>query len=983
MSLQCIKMVLLAFGTLMSMGGYAQGNITFDLVKPKTYENRKLASELTPDKRINPFKRLKENIVTHYNFYFNARQKLTKVIASAKQSNKDTFTNLLKFYNYRLEQTAQQQQELDSVVIKANNGILLHDLRNDWVDDLYFLMGQSYFFQKKFDSAYNVFQYINYNFQPRSKDEIGFEKSIGSNINEDGGIFNIASKENAFSPHRPIRNDALLWIIRTQMEMGNEDDAGSMIETLENDLKFPARLKKQLAELRADLYYRKQQFDSAAAYLEKSLDASQDNAEKSRKFFLLAQLHARSGQDKKADDAFEKSVALTTDPIMEAYARIYQIGLALNETDKDKKIDQNINALVVMASKEKYASYRTIIYGAAAEMEINRKNIPGAIEFLLKSNQYNTTDPGGKNATSLSIAELAFSAKKYALAKQYYDSITIGSQEGSATIIKKKDITNELYNNLKTISEEDSLQTIAALPEKERETFLKNLVKKLRKEQGIADDAEKQNGVSTAKNTLLDDNTTALFPAEQKKGEWYFNNPALKAQGSISFKNKWGTRPNGDNWRRSAAISAAMRLSVQKQASTEGKSGESTTKNTELTVEALTENLPLTSEKLKVSNEKKFEAYRNLGVIYKDKLEDCKESIVWNEKLVNEKTNVPALEKLLFDLAYCYRQIGNGSKAGFYQSKLSENFPASERNALLQNPLAVGKAKATKSMETTKAYDRIYDLFLAGKFDLARAEKKKADSMYGENNWSPQLLYLEAVYLVKTRQDSLAIDVLNKIPALYPNSPVAMKAALLAEVVNKREMIENELRSVTILRQKEDSINWIDDRPLPKAKETLIKTITTERNIVQAPVSTKAKADTSAFKAPIIEKKADGYVYNPTEQYGVMLILKDVDIVYINEAKRALTKYNAERYAGNQLVLRNDKIGETPYIVISLFANAADALGYVEKTAPIASREIFPWLPAEKYRFTIVSPNNLKRMLEEKTTEPYLQFIRSQFPGKF
>ena len=229
-------------GMLMTMGLWAQGNITYDLIKPKAYENRKLASELTPDKKINPVKRLKENIVSHYNFHFNANLKLSKVIASAKQANKDTFTTLIPFFNYSLDKTAQQQQELDSVVIKVNNGILLHDLRNDWVDDLYLLMGQSYFYQKKFDSAYDVFQYINYNFQPRSKDEIGFEKSIGSNINANGNIFNIASKENKLSPHRLVRNDALLWIIRTQLEMGNEDDASGMIETLYHDDLFPKRL---------------------------------------------------------------------------------------------------------------------------------------------------------------------------------------------------------------------------------------------------------------------------------------------------------------------------------------------------------------------------------------------------------------------------------------------------------------------------------------------------------------------------------------------------------------------------------------------------------------------------------------------------------------------------------------------------------------------------------------------------------------------
>jgi len=94
---------------------FAQLNLTYDLKKPKAYENRKLKSELTPDKKINPVKRMKENVVAHYNFYFNANNKLQDVIASAKQSHKDSFTNQLAFYNYTLDQTAAQKQELDSV----------------------------------------------------------------------------------------------------------------------------------------------------------------------------------------------------------------------------------------------------------------------------------------------------------------------------------------------------------------------------------------------------------------------------------------------------------------------------------------------------------------------------------------------------------------------------------------------------------------------------------------------------------------------------------------------------------------------------------------------------------------------------------------------------------------------------------------------------------------------------------------------------
>jgi len=961
----------------------AQSNITYDLTKPKAYENRKLASELTPDKKINPIKRVKENVVSHYNFYFNANRKINAVVASAKQAHKDTFTRLLPFYNYSLDQTASQQSELDSVVIKTNNGILLHDLRNDWVDDMYFLMGQSYYYQKKFDSAYDVFQYINYNFQPRKKDEIGFEKSIGSNANENGNVFNISTKESSLTTHRPIRNDALLWIIKTLIAQGNDDDARGLIETLYKDPQFPDRLKAELAETKANWFYNQGISDSAAVYLEKSLGVCSNNDEKARRHFLIAQLYIEKKQNEKADGHFEKAVALTTDPVLEAYARIYQTGLTSNEIDQDKKVDQNVKALVSMAGREKYASYRSLIYAAAAEMEINRNGIPAAIELLLKSNYYNQNDPGIKNDCNLKIAELAFSIKKYDLAKTYYDSINAAGLADESEINRKKEIANSLFNQLKTISIEDSLQRIAMMPEKERETYLKELVRKLRKEQGLTDEAENKTGSSTPKNNLLQDNTSSLFPTDQKKGEWYFNNPSLKAQGAIAFKNKWGERTNADNWRRAQALSSnAKPISQTISGDKASETGVEQTGN--LTVEGMMENLPLTQEKMDASNEKKFKAYRSMAEVYKEKLGFYQDAIDWNEKLIGYKPNHPELEKILFDLAYCYRKIGNESKASFYQGQLTRNFPSSNMSGLLKDPILAAKKASETERDLNKEYTRVYDLFLSGKFKEAIAEKGKADSLYPNNKWTPQLLYIEAVYYVKNRQDSMAVATLNKIPANFPNSPLAEKAGLLADVVNRREAIENELRSMTVVRQPEDSVEWIEDKIAIVPKSEPIKRENKTLKPIEPPaIIVKPKSDTIALKAPVVVQEKLGYSFNPSEPHAVFMLLNNVDIVFINEAKRALASYNNKNFTSAQLNIRNDQIGKSQYILISPFANANEALNYVEKTVPVAGKEIFPWLGADKYKFWIVSPDNLKRMMEEKTTDVYLNFIKGQLPGKF
>ncbi|MBW7893194.1 MAG: hypothetical protein H3C48_19700, partial [Chitinophagaceae bacterium] len=172
-----------------------QKDATLDVPKPEQYSNRILGSDKTFTTKYTVPRRLFQGMTTHYNFFFNANVKLTEVVESAKQSFKEDYTELLPFYNYTLDATATQKTELDSVLQKCNAGILLHDLRNEWIDDMYFLMGQAYFFKKEFDSAYAAFQYLNYYFQPKTKKELGFKKYIGSNLNDEGNVYSVSTKE--------------------------------------------------------------------------------------------------------------------------------------------------------------------------------------------------------------------------------------------------------------------------------------------------------------------------------------------------------------------------------------------------------------------------------------------------------------------------------------------------------------------------------------------------------------------------------------------------------------------------------------------------------------------------------------------------------------------------------------------------------------------------------------------------------------------
>src|ERR1043165_5697678 len=94
----------------------AQLGFSFDIPKPKQYEERQLRSEKSEQKKFTLPRRFIQNTSTHYNYFFNANNKLNEIIDRAKAAHVDDFTQLLSFYNYDLDETAKDSVQLDSLI---------------------------------------------------------------------------------------------------------------------------------------------------------------------------------------------------------------------------------------------------------------------------------------------------------------------------------------------------------------------------------------------------------------------------------------------------------------------------------------------------------------------------------------------------------------------------------------------------------------------------------------------------------------------------------------------------------------------------------------------------------------------------------------------------------------------------------------------------------------------------------------------------
>ncbi|MFM8710447.1 MAG: tetratricopeptide repeat protein, partial [Sphingomonadales bacterium] len=335
-----------------------QTGFKINIPKPKEYEERVLRSEKTTEGKLRSVPRLVQNTVTHYNFTYNASRKLNEVIDRAKAAYKDDYSKLISFYNYSPKAIQADSVHLDSVIQKASSGIALHDLRNDWVDNLYLLWGAAYYFQQKFDSAYLLFQFINYSFAPREKD--GYYKVIGSG--RDGNQSNSIASEEKKNPVKqffstpPSRNDAFIWQIRNHLAQDEYAEASSLIDVLKKDPAFPERLQPALQEVMALQFYKLENWDSAAIHLSRALSEAATSQERSRWEYLIAQLYEKAGRTEEAYRYYQKVIPRTTDLVLEIYARLGAI--RNNRQTLTANIDKNVNELLKMASQDKYEAYR-------------------------------------------------------------------------------------------------------------------------------------------------------------------------------------------------------------------------------------------------------------------------------------------------------------------------------------------------------------------------------------------------------------------------------------------------------------------------------------------------------------------------------------------------------------------------------------------------------------------------------------------------
>ncbi|MFM7839801.1 MAG: tetratricopeptide repeat protein, partial [Chitinophagaceae bacterium] len=764
--------------------------------------------------------------------------------------------------------------------------------------------------------------------------------------------------------------------------------------------------------------------------------------ERARWEYLAGQLYALSKDLDKAAELFEAAAQHTLNPVLEVYARLNAIR---QHPSNEQAISKNIADLIRMARREKYVNYRDIIYYSAAQMELERNQLPAAKALLQLSTATSSNfslDRAQKSRSFLLLADLSFQDGSFSDAKNYYDSVQnkelIKDQQ---SFDQRKTVLAKLAQNDLIIQRQDSVQKIARMPEAEREALLKKMVKKIRKEQGLKEEEATFIPGSGAASTASTAAPPDLFD-NAAKGEWYFYNTSLKSKGFTEFRNKWGNRPNMDNWRRASAVTKSIQLPSADLKPVEGKAQVTGNEPKGVTLASLLKGIPLSPEQLLLSNDSIKEAQFAIGKILMEGLEEYERGIQQLEEFRDNYPGSTHEADALASLYFGYTKTGDMAKAAAVKQLLESRFKDSEFEKKTRPPVKDATA-ATGEADMTRRYEKIYTLFIEGNFSEALAEKKQADSLYQKNYWTPQLLYIQSLYYIRQRMDDTAKAVLNDLIKLYPKHLLAGKAKTLIEVLGRRAEIEFYLTQLKVDRPKEEILY----EPAPVKIETVIvkkapaapadSTQQPAQNVPKediannppptqqpvAPALNPAPAADSANKppAPVAERKENAppapvepaapqpapapvqppvtaatkdlsvkpernsFVAEPEAAHLVMIILDKVEGIYVNEAKNAFNRWNQQNYYDKPLEINSEPPAADNIRLIFLkpFTNAAEALAYMEKVRKVAESEIVPWLPAEKYSFGVISEKNREVLLNGHTIAEYKNFLKTAYPGKF
>ncbi|MCC6724575.1 MAG: tetratricopeptide repeat protein [Saprospiraceae bacterium] len=723
--------------------------------------------------------------------------------------------------------------------------------------------------------------------------------------------------ENYFMKHRPAYQEGVLWLARTYIERDNYTHAERLLNDLERSPATFPDVRREAAIAKAHFFLSQKKYDQAVEPLKNAISMVEDDLIKARLAFILGQIHQQAKRHQEAYDAY--ALVLKTKPPyeMDFAARLNS---ALSNPSKDAAVSQ----LERMLKDDKNKEFQDQIHFALASIALEKSDKKEGIKQLEMSLAKSSANISQKAESYLLLADLYFEEETYVKAKLYYDStlmVMTSADERHRKVSGLAKNLEEIAMNLLTIQMQESLIAVSNMTEEDKLALATSIKKK--KDQDRLD-AAKQKAASQQGANAANLPKGGAAPALQKEPlKFWAYNDKDKKDGKRDFERKWGSRTLQDNWRRSDQTSIA-------DGSEEIQAANETTQLTEDELKELLKDVPDSPEKLAAANRQIESSLFNLGVLFRDRLENYKKSVESLEKLLTRYPDTQYKLDALYYLYLSYKDMGDASNAQRYYDMIVNGYPTSNYARILKDPSFAENLKAKEDKLTTY-YDETLQHFEQRKFQEAYDRIGKVGELFGgQNNLMPRFALLGAMCIGNLQGKEAYVAALKEVVAKFPSDPESTRAKEILRLLGE--------------------------------------------NLGTGPGQQR--------DLPPGEGQVGEYKVTDDQLHYVIVVFQGE--VVLNDAKIIVSDYNEKYHKAQKLRMNNIFLGEgnskLPVIAIRRYTDKKEAMEYLD----VVSKNSKDFLDASKYKFELfpISQDNYKELLKSKNLDDYRAFFEKNYLNK-
>lgn len=716
---------------------------------------------------------------TRYNVYFNAKEAYKDNLNSELENRNDNLSKLLKVYPIDIDTDTEKKPggNYDITVDKTTKAIKLHSITakpkrdpskkkskdyqlwlqqqefNPFLKNAWLLLGKGEYQNKDYLLASSTFSYIIRLYKTEPK----------------------------------VQMEARIWLAKCYLAMGWLYEAEDIFHNLELEGGVTPDYESLYAEIYADLLIKKKEYQQAIPYIEQAIKGS-SGIQKIRLKYILGQVYTLNGNIEMAYKAFQKVQGMNTPYQFTFNAKIQQASL-VDDTNR-KKVLSELNK---MAKNKKNKEYLDQVYYAIGNIHLSQQDTAKAVEFYKKAVNKSTRNGYDKSVAQILLGDIYYNQQKYEDAQPAYsEALTnIDKKDDNYTKVEHRSaILDELVIYTKAIHLQDSLQTLAQMPEEERlkaiNKIIETLKKKEKEQKQLTQQTSGNQNYQGNQNSLFDQKTpnipTAPITTGENNNSFYFYNTQLVEQGKTAFQRKWGSRKQEDNWRRQNKQASLFETTTsitdkdeEKEESektnqnNENKKVEST--NDPHSVEYYLKQIPLTPQALKKSNDIIEDAYFNSGLIYKDKLDNYTLAIEAFNKDLERFADTPNKEEIYYQLFLIYLKLGNKEMAEAYRKLIINNFTEGNYATTLRNDDYEWNLRNIYKLQD-ELYQQTYDAYLSGNINQVRQNYQSILEKYPLSELMPKFMYLNALTYAQSQNPKKFRETLSELVDKYPKSDV-------------------------------------------------------------------------------------------------------------------------------------------------------------------------------------------------------------------